>query len=208
MHDSSKGWFWSLYSSVRPLPHFLASQASRSMWTLIHLFPRLFNKCFLSVPRMCLGFPRGASGKEPGCRCRRCKRRGFNPWVKKIHWTGAQQPTPVFFTWKISWTEEPSRLQSMGPQRVGHDWSDLTHTQHVLSPAWSPGVIASKQRKLKTRQKSTPCLNEAYILVDIRGLASPASVPVVPALWCSFEEPFSSPVMEMRLMNPWLERQV
>ena len=23
--------------------------------------------------------------------------------------------------WKISWTEEPGGLQSMGPQRVGHD---------------------------------------------------------------------------------------
>ena len=23
--------------------------------------------------------------------------------------------------WKIPWTEEPDRLQSMGPQRVGHD---------------------------------------------------------------------------------------
>ena len=25
--------------------------------------------------------------------------------------------------WKIPWTEEPSRLQSMGLQRVGHDWA-------------------------------------------------------------------------------------
>ena len=25
--------------------------------------------------------------------------------------------------WKIPWTEEPSRLQSMGSQRVGHDWA-------------------------------------------------------------------------------------
>ena len=24
--------------------------------------------------------------------------------------------------WKIPWMEEPSRLQSMGPHRVGHDW--------------------------------------------------------------------------------------
>ena len=24
-------------------------------------------------------------------------------------------------TWKISWREEPARLQSMGSQRVGHD---------------------------------------------------------------------------------------
>ena len=27
--------------------------------------------------------------------------------------------------WKIPWTEEPSRLQSMGLRRVEHDWSDL-----------------------------------------------------------------------------------
>ena len=25
------------------------------------------------------------------------------------------------FAWKILWTEEPGRLQSMGSQRVGHD---------------------------------------------------------------------------------------
>ena len=29
----------------------------------------------------CMGFPGGASGKEPACQC---KRRGFEPWVKKI----------------------------------------------------------------------------------------------------------------------------
>ena len=27
--------------------------------------------------------------------------------------------------WKIPWTEEPDRLQSMGSLGVGHDWSDL-----------------------------------------------------------------------------------
>ena len=26
-------------------------------------------------------------------------------------------------TWKIPWAEEPDRLQSMGSQRVGHDWA-------------------------------------------------------------------------------------
>ena len=26
--------------------------------------------------------------------------------------------------WEIPWTEEPDGLQSMGSQRVGHDWSD------------------------------------------------------------------------------------
>ena len=30
--------------------------------------------------------------------------------------------------WRIPWTEEPGRLQSMGWQRVGHDWATNTHT--------------------------------------------------------------------------------
>ena len=30
--------------------------------------------------------------------------------------------------WKISWTEEPGGMQSMGSQRVGHDWAANTNT--------------------------------------------------------------------------------
>jgi len=30
------------------------------------------------------GFLGGASGKEPTCQCKRCKRWEFNPWVRKI----------------------------------------------------------------------------------------------------------------------------
>ena len=31
--------------------------------------------------------------------------------------------------WEIPWTEEPGRLQSMGPQRVGHDRAHMcTHS--------------------------------------------------------------------------------
>ena len=40
---------------------------------------------------------RGASGKEPTCPWRRHKRPGFDPWVGKIPWRRAWQPTPVFF---------------------------------------------------------------------------------------------------------------
>ena len=42
------------------------------------------------------GFPGGTSGKEPSCQCRRHVRYGFNPWVRKIPWRRAWQPTPVF----------------------------------------------------------------------------------------------------------------
>ena len=31
------------------------------------------------------------------------------------------------FSWRIPWTEEAGRLQSMRWQRVGHDWSNLAH---------------------------------------------------------------------------------
>ena len=33
----------------------------------------------------------------------------------------AMAPHSSTLAWKIPWTEEPGRLQSMGSQRVGHD---------------------------------------------------------------------------------------
>ena len=39
--------------------------------------------------------PGGAGGKEPVCQYRRCKRYEFDPWVGKIPWRRAWQPTPV-----------------------------------------------------------------------------------------------------------------
>ena len=32
--------------------------------------------------------------------------------------------------WEIAWTEEPGGLQSMGSQRVGHDWV-IKHTHSI-----------------------------------------------------------------------------
>ena len=43
-----------------------------------------------------MGFPGGTSGKEPVCKCRKSKRLGFDPWVQKIPWRSAWQPTSVF----------------------------------------------------------------------------------------------------------------
>ena len=41
---------------------------------------------------------------------------------------GRHQASQVALVVRIPWTEEPGGLQSMGPQRVGHDWSDLVHS--------------------------------------------------------------------------------
>ena len=56
----------------------------------------------------------------------------FNPWFGKIPWNRKWQLTPAsIHAWKIPWTEEPGRLQSIVSQRIGHDWSGWAHT-HVL----------------------------------------------------------------------------
>ena len=41
--------------------------------------------------------------------------------LKQVLGEGNGTP-PHFLAWKIPWTEEPSRLQSMRSLRVGHDW--------------------------------------------------------------------------------------
>ena len=51
-------------------------------------------------------------------------------------------------TWRTPWTEEPGKLQSLGAQRVEHDWE--TECAHPLTgsvPAWLP-TNASQQWQL------------------------------------------------------------
>ena len=40
---------------------------------------------------------------------------------KKYNTEKAMAPHSSTLAWKIPWTKEPGRLQSMGSQRVGHD---------------------------------------------------------------------------------------
>ena len=75
------------------------------------------------------------------CQCKRRKRSRLDPRVGKIPWRRAWQPTPVFLPGDPmdtgAWW-----LQSIGPHRVGHDWSDLAHAQGWLAergrhrPSW------------------------------------------------------------------------
>ena len=47
-------------------------------------------------------------------------------WVRSLGWETpwrrTWQPTPVFLPGESPWTEQSGGLQSMGPQRVRHDW--------------------------------------------------------------------------------------
>ena len=84
----------------------------------------VYKKYLLYVPKCIfqVGFHfklGGASGKEPICQCRRCKRCGFDPWVKKSHWRRVWQPTPVFL------------LEN--PMDIGDRWD----TVHKITKSWT-----------------------------------------------------------------------
>ena len=61
-------------------------------------------------------------------------------WVQSLGWEDPLEEGmathPSFLAWRIPWTEEPGGLQSMGSQRVGHDWTTkhstaLIHCMHT-----------------------------------------------------------------------------
>ena len=92
------------------------------------IFTCMVNWFLIRIPRQ-LGFPGGASGKEPACSCRRHKRLGFNSWVGKIPWRRAWQPTPVLLPGE---SHGQRSLAGYSPQ--GHKELDTTEaTQHAHS---------------------------------------------------------------------------
>ena len=56
----------------------------------------------------------------------------WETWVQSLGWEDLLEkemaPHSSILAWKIQWMEEPGRLQSMGSQRVGHDWVTFTFT--------------------------------------------------------------------------------
>ena len=73
------------------------------------------------------GFPGGSDGTSPVAQMVKRLPARRKTWVQSL---GQEDPLEKemathssTLAWKIPWTEEPGRLQSMGSQRVGHDWA-------------------------------------------------------------------------------------
>ena len=62
-----------------------------------------------------MGLPWWFTSKEPTCRCRRCE---FDPWVREDPLEKEMATHPSILDWRIPWTEERGRLQSMGSQKT------------------------------------------------------------------------------------------
>ena len=82
------------------------------------------------------GFPGCTSGKEPSYQCRRHKRHKFNPCVGKILWRRAWHIISVFLPGESHGQRSLEGYQSMGSQRVRHDWSNLAGIKGSLSVMW------------------------------------------------------------------------
>ena len=67
-----------------------------------------------------MGFPGGSAVKNPPA-----KQEMQETWVRSLGWEETLEEEVATHSsipsWRISWTEEPGGLQSMGSQRVGHD---------------------------------------------------------------------------------------
>ena len=100
-----------------------------------------FNDCSQLVKSQLVGFPSGLDSKESACNAGdpgTIPGSGRSPKKEMATYS-------IILAWKIPWTEEPSGLQSMGSQRVGHDWATNTHTN---SDGWP--IHSSSSRLCKT----------------------------------------------------------
>ena len=120
------------------------------------------NNCVFKLSEFCLLFSATGSGQELGrtwdarsglLTSTKKAQRDTAGWAHSARWW--KNPPPMQETWvwsmawedplekgmathstipawRISWTEEPGRLQSMVWQRVGHDWATFTFTHLFL----------------------------------------------------------------------------
>ena len=79
-------------------------------------------------------------------------------WVRSLGWEDTLEKGMAthssILAWRIPWTEEPGRLQSMGSHRVGHNWNDLPHRHShvirlIISFATEDGEILYSQQKTR-----------------------------------------------------------
>ena len=61
--------------------------------------------------------------------------------------------------WKIPWTEEPGRLQSIGSQTVGRDWGGTEHT-HRLSNSLPKNRVGKGKNSNSTEKPGQHYINQ------------------------------------------------
>ena len=105
-----------------------------------------------------MSFP--GSGKEPACECRRWKRPGFSPWVGKIPWRRARQPTPVFLPGE-SHGQRSLAGHSRWGCKAGQNCSKLAHVViFILQVAVQSSIGVGPLWTPKPASAQDPCTTE------------------------------------------------
>ena len=112
-------------------------------------------RCVLKTRAILKGRGACGGGQLPWWRrhlriCLQCERPEFDFCVGKIPWRRAWQCTPVFLPGESPWAEEPGGLQSMGSQRLWHDWA-TKHTLEREEKSASYTTSLTPAEKLKDR---------------------------------------------------------
>ena len=118
-----------------------------------------------------LGFLDGAVVKNPPASAADARDRGSIPGLERSPGKGNGNLLE-HSCWRIPWTEEPGGLQSMGSQRVEHDWvteDALMQGSHEAgfsfwSETWQQNSLICIVRG---RKASFLCLNTMLILFDL-----------------------------------------
>ena len=117
---------WSIHSFI---PFFICSSLHLSLHPFITLYSHFWGINFkITCKDPNIGLPRWCNGKESTCQCRRRKRCGFNPWVRKIPWSRKWQLAPVFLLGKFH-----GQRRLLGYSPWGHRESDITDHIHEHS---------------------------------------------------------------------------
>ena len=121
-------------------------------------------------------------------------------------------PHSITLAWKIPWMEEPGRLQSMGSQRVGHNWATLFslftfmhwRTKWQPTPVFLPGESQGRGSLVGCRlwgctESQLKRHSSSMVLVWLDWLVFCEYGFSVSALWC----PLATPTILLGFLLPW-----
>ena len=91
-------------------------------------------------------------------------------WVQFLGWEDPLEKEMATHSstlaWKISWTGEPGRLQSMGLKRVGHDWATSQEFKVKRFCFWTLAMITNVSGWLLKSSKLISLKNLYYIFCN------------------------------------------
>ena len=110
------------------------------------------------------------------------RRPGFNSWVGKMPWRRERLSIPVFLPGESPWTEEPDGLQSVGSERVRHNWATKLSTAHAsvgaclsqiqkpinLTQSWLWYQISICEQLAKFRNQLVPLKGNVPLTICVR----------------------------------------